>query len=42
MPFGVVGEWATEHLFKRRAMSEIDKSLQSLKALVEAEVAAHA
>jgi hypothetical protein len=42
MPLGSVGEWATEHLFKRWAMSEIAKSLESLKALVEAEVAAHA
>ena len=40
MPLGPVGEWATEHLFKRMAMSEIDKSLRSLKALVEAEVPA--
>jgi carbon monoxide dehydrogenase subunit G len=42
MPFGLVGEWATEHLFRRWAMSEIDKSLKSLKALVEAEAPAHA
>lgn len=40
MPVGPVGEWATEHLFKRMAMSEIDTSLGSLKALVEAEVPA--
>jgi carbon monoxide dehydrogenase subunit G len=42
MALGPVGEWAAEHLFKRWAMSEIDKSLKSLKALVEAEVAVHA
>ncbi|MDH4141064.1 MAG: hypothetical protein OEV61_00470 [Chloroflexota bacterium] len=38
MPFGPVGEWATEHRFRRMVMS--DKSLRSLKALVEAEVPA--
>jgi len=42
MPLGLVGEWAAEHLFKRWVMSEIDKTAKRLRALVEAEVPAHA